>query len=182
VPSPPLDFSPYRIHNGLAVYRFGRGSPIFLMPGPHRFQRPGYRTADALINGFVRLGYQVITFDPPGSGYSTRPARISMAEMHRCSQEALEVCQVFEPVGGVGHSMGGLALLAYAIDCPARFNRLALIGIQSTGTDRDRFGWACLYERARGAVESRPPCFLACGHAGYFAYGLALPGPGENQS
>jgi len=136
MPGPPSDFSPYQIHNGLAIYRFGIGSPIFFMPGPHRFQRPGHRTADALIDGFVQLGHQVITFDPPGSGYSTRPAQISMAEMHQCTEEALEVCQISDQVGGVGHSMGGLALLAYAIDYPARFNRLALVG---AGTGRQAY-------------------------------------------
>jgi hypothetical protein len=40
---------PYVIHDGLAVYCFGSGEPVFLMPGPHRFQKPGDRTADALI-------------------------------------------------------------------------------------------------------------------------------------
>lgn len=27
---------PMRVHNGLAIYRFGEGEPVLLMPGPHR--------------------------------------------------------------------------------------------------------------------------------------------------
>ena len=62
---------PCTMHDGLAVYRFGSGDPIFLMPGPHRIEQPGDRMADALIGGLRRLGRQVITFDPPGSGKLT---------------------------------------------------------------------------------------------------------------
>lgn len=81
--------TPYAIEDGLAVYRIGAGEPILLMPGPHRFERPGLRSADALIDGLVGLGRQVITFDPPGSGRSTRRARLSLAEMYQCTDEAL---------------------------------------------------------------------------------------------
>jgi pimeloyl-ACP methyl ester carboxylesterase len=105
---------PYVIHDGLAVYCFGSGQPVFLMPGPHRFQKPGDRTADALIDGLTHLGRQVITFDPPGSGQSTRPARLGIAEMHQCTNEALDVCGVSGPVDALGHSMGGLGDLLRA--------------------------------------------------------------------
>jgi pimeloyl-ACP methyl ester carboxylesterase len=64
---------PCRICHPLAVYRIGEGRPVLFMPGPHRFQRPGLRSADALIAGLTGLGRSVITFDPPGSGQSTRP-------------------------------------------------------------------------------------------------------------
>jgi pimeloyl-ACP methyl ester carboxylesterase len=129
-PGPP---TPYCLHEGLAVYRFGDGEPILLMPGPHRFQKPGDRTADALIDGLVRLGRAVVTFDPPASGRSTRPARLSMAEMHGCAGEALEICEVSEPVDAMGHSMAGLAVLAYALERPARVKRLVLVGTGSGG-------------------------------------------------
>jgi proline iminopeptidase len=113
------------------VYRIGRGAPVLLMPGPHRFQRPGLRSADALVAGLVGLGRSVVTFDPPGSGWSTRPARLGMAEMHECADEALRLCGVPDPVDALGHSMGGLALLGYALDRPTRVRRLVLVG---TGT------------------------------------------------
>jgi proline iminopeptidase len=136
----------YVLHDGLAVYAFGSGEPIFFMPGPHRFQKPGDRSADALIDGLARLGRQVITFDPPGSGRSTRPARLGMAEMHGCTDEALEVCGVSGPVDALGHSMGGLVTVAYAIEEPARVKRLVLVGTGSGGP---------AYMKAPGALWNR---------------------------
>jgi 2-hydroxy-6-oxonona-2,4-dienedioate hydrolase len=137
---------PYAVHDGLAFYRLGSGQPVFLMPGPHRFQKPGDRTADALIGGLTQLGRQVITFDPPESGQSTRPARLGMAEMHQCANEALDVGGVSGPVDVLGHSMGGLAVLAYAIEQPARVKRLVLVGTGSGGP---------AYMQAPGALWNR---------------------------
>jgi len=122
---------PYAIHDGLAVYRIGGGPPVLLMPGPHRFQIPGDGSAMPLIEGLTGLGRQVISFDPPGSGRSNRPMRLSMSEMHDCADEALAVCGISGPIDAVGHSMGGLAVLAYTIERPERVRRLVLIG---TGT------------------------------------------------
>jgi proline iminopeptidase len=119
------------IHHGLAVYRVGEGSPILFMPGPHRFQIPGDGSAGPLIAGLNALGRQVISFDPPGSGRSTRPMRLSMSEMHDCADEALEVSGISSPVDAIGHSMAGLTVLAYALERPQHVRRLVLIG---TGT------------------------------------------------
>ena len=104
---------------------------MLLMPGPHRFQIPGDGSAMPLIEGLTALGRQVISFDPPGSGRSNHQMRLSMSEMHDCADEALAVCGIAGPVDGVGHSMGGLAVLAYAIERPEHVRRLVLIG---TGT------------------------------------------------
>jgi proline iminopeptidase len=156
--SGPLTMSPARppdpavIRNGLAVYRVGDGQPVLLMPGPHRFQIPGDGTAGPLIEGLAGLGRQVISFDPPGSGRSTRPAALSMAEMHDCADEALAACGIGEPVDAVGHSMGGLAVLAYAVERGERVRRLVLIG---TGTG------ARAYLSAPGALWNR-------GHPGFW--------------
>jgi len=122
---------PYAIHDGLAVYLIGEGEPVLLMPGPHRFQRPGLASADTLIDGLVGLGRSVVTFDPPSSGRSTRSAQLGMPEMHRCTDEALRATAVTGAVDALGHSMGGLALLAYALERPDRIQRLVLVG---TGT------------------------------------------------
>lgn len=122
---------PFAIHDGLAVYRIGEGPPVLLMPAPHRFQLPGDGTAGPLIDGLVRLGRQGISYDPPGAGRSTRKARVSMREMHECADEALTVTGVGGPIDAMGHSMGGLCTLAYAIERPERVRRLILIG---TGT------------------------------------------------
>jgi pimeloyl-ACP methyl ester carboxylesterase len=124
---------PLVVRDGLAVYRFGTGAPVLLMPGPHRFQRPGLRSADALIDGLVSLGRSVVTFDPPGAGRSTRPARLGMAEMHACTLEALAACDIAGPVDAVGHSMGGLVLLAFALDHPHVVGALVLVGTGSGG-------------------------------------------------
>jgi proline iminopeptidase len=122
---------PFAIRDGLAIYRIGEGPPILLMPGPHRFQQPGDGSAAPLIDGLTRLGRQVISFDPPGAARSSRLARVSMAEMHDCADEALAAVGVAGPIDAVGHSMGGLAVLAYAVGRPGRVRRLVLIG---TGT------------------------------------------------
>ncbi|MCV2392958.1 alpha/beta hydrolase [Actinotalea sp. M2MS4P-6] len=119
---------PFAVREGLARYVFGQGPPVLFMPGPHRFQRPGLRSADALIDGLVALGRSVVTFDPPGSGRSTRPAHLGMAEMHACALEALDAAGVTGPVDALGHSMGGLTLLAFALDHPDRIRRLVLVG------------------------------------------------------
>lgn len=121
-------YRPDMVHRGLAVYRVGVGEPVLLMPGPHRFQIPSDGSAGPLIEGLVGIGRQVISFDPPGSGHSTRPSNISMAEMHTCATEALTACGIHQPVDAVGHSMGGLCALAYAIEQPTRVRRLVLIG------------------------------------------------------
>jgi pimeloyl-ACP methyl ester carboxylesterase len=137
---------PWSIRSGLAIYRFGRGEPILLMPGPHRFTRPGLPTTDALIDGLTALPRDVITFDPPGSGRSTRPADLSMEEMHECADEALDASGVSGAVDAVGHSMGGLAMLAYAIERRERVRRLVLIGTGSGGP---------AYRKAPGALWNR---------------------------
>lgn len=138
--------APFVVRDGLAVYRYGDGETVFLMPGPHRFQRPGLRSADALITGLMSLGRSVVTFDPPGSGHSTRPAELGMAEMHACSEEALQACGIHGPIDALGHSMGGLTLLAYALEHPERVRSLALVG---TGTGGPA------YMKAPGALWNR---------------------------
>jgi proline iminopeptidase len=134
---------PTTIRRGLAVYEIGSGDPVLLMPGPHRFQRPGLRSADALIDGLTGLGRSVVTFDPPGSGRSERRARLGVLEMEMCTLEALLALGVRGPVDALGHSMGGLALLAFALDHPACVRRLVLVGTGRGGRT---------YLTARGAL------------------------------
>lgn len=142
----PSEIARPTVHDGLAVYEHGHGDPVLVMPGPHRFERPGVRSADALLEGLAQLGHRVITFDPPGSGASTRPAQLGMAEMHRCADESLAACGDMGPVDAVGHSMGGLAVLAYVLARPTRIRRLVLIGTGSGGP---------AYMKAPGALWNR---------------------------
>jgi pimeloyl-ACP methyl ester carboxylesterase len=165
----PRNPEPFVVHDGLAVYRFGSGPPVLFMPGPHRFQRPGDPSADALIAGLTELRREVVTFDPPGSGFSTRQADLGMYEMHECADEALEASGVSGPVVAVGHSMGGLAALAYALERPERVARLILVG---TGTGGPA------YYGAPGALWNRThPAFWAMAGLGILHIVIPRLGP-----
>jgi pimeloyl-ACP methyl ester carboxylesterase len=124
---------PHRIVDGLAVHRIGGGDPVLLMPAPHRFERVGLAEFDLLVDGLTGLGRQVVTYDPPGSGRSTQPARVTLDEVLECTDRALDACGIGRPVDAVGHSMAGLALLAYALERPRRIRRLVLVGTGSGG-------------------------------------------------
>lgn len=143
---PPAPPDPTLVHDGLAVYRIGEGEPLLLMPGPHRFQQAGDGSAAPLVEGLVGIGRQVVTFDPPGAARSTRPAHVSMAEMHDCADETLAVLGLRGRVDALGHSMAGLTALGYALERPEHVRRLVLVG---TGTGRRA------YMSASGALWNR---------------------------
>ena len=124
---------PFVITDGLAVYRFGAGPPLLLMPYPHADEVTGDPTPTLLTKQLVALGHEVISFDPPGSGRSTRPMRLGMAEVVSCAREVLEVCGVQDPVDVLGHSQGAIAALAFALDHPPKVNRMVLVGGTAAG-------------------------------------------------
>lgn len=128
-----LSRTPFATLDGLAVYAFGSGEPILLMPGPPHLEAPGDLMTDALITGLVAQRRRVITFDPPKSGRSARKAKLGMEETHACATKALEACGVHGAVDALGHSMGGFALLAYAIEHPVRVRRMVLVGSGTGG-------------------------------------------------
>jgi pimeloyl-ACP methyl ester carboxylesterase len=80
------------------------------------------------------LGRRVLTFDPPGAFRSGRSADMSLAEMLACAEETIHALVIREPVGLVGHSMGGLCAIALALAHPERVERLVLIGTLSGGS------------------------------------------------
>lgn len=81
------------IQDGLAVYRMGAGPTALVMPGPHRYERPGLRCADAFHDHLVALGHQVVTFDPPGSG----PPATRTCRWRRCTAAPM---RPWTPLGG----------------------------------------------------------------------------------
>lgn len=147
---------PTFLRDGLAIYGFGTGVPLLLMPYPHGASVVGDPAPTALIDGLVRIGRRVITFDPPGAGRSTRPARLAMAEMLNCAEEALAACDATGAVDVLGHSQGSLAALAFAIERPRRVCRLILVGAAAGGPS---------YLHAPGAIWNRS-------HPAFWRFGL----------
>jgi proline iminopeptidase len=134
------------ISDGLAIYRFGSGEPVLLMPYPHGIGSVVGPSFSSLVRGLKALGRQIVTFDPPQVGRSRRPTRLNMDEMLECAEEALTVCDLEGPVDVMGHSHGGFAALAFAIERPEHVRRLVLMGT-GAGTS----SWT----RAPGALWNR---------------------------
>jgi len=121
---------PHSVKEGLAVYAVGTGEPLLLFPYPHghTIEPMGQGPLAQTLAG---LGRTVITFDVPGAYRSTREPVGDMEEMIRAADETLDRLGIQEPVDVAGHSMGGLAALAYAIERPQRTRRLLLANTMS---------------------------------------------------
>jgi len=131
---------PTSVVGGLAVYMIGNGPPVLLFPYPH-----GHTTesmADSpLARILTELGRTVITFDVPGAYKSTRTPTGDLEEMISSADEALDRLGIHDQVDIVGHSMGGLVALAYAIERPERTNRLVLANSMSGFPSAARCGF-----------------------------------------
>lgn len=125
--------SPYQLLDGLALFRFGAGDPLLLLPDPAGIEVIGDDGLAALVTGLTGLGRCVLTFDPPGVGQSTRPPDLTLEEMFSGAATALEATGVSPPVDVLGHGQGALVALAWAIERPDRVRRLILIGGASGG-------------------------------------------------
>ena len=147
---------PVVVRDGLAVYALGSGEPVLLMPYPHAATVAGDPTLTALIEGWEAMGRRVLTFDPPASGHSGRPMRLDMEEILECAQEVLGVCAGEGPVDVMGHSQGGFAALAFAIERSEHVRRLLLVGAGAGGPS---------WMRAPGAIWNRT-------HPDYWRFGL----------
>ena len=147
---------PLAVHGGLACFRFGAGPPLLLMPYGHALSIVGSPHLAGLIAGLVACGRTVLTFDPPASGQSPRPTRLSLAEFLDCAAEALAVAHVAGPVDLFGHSQGGVAALAYAVERPTAVRRLILANTSSGGP----------------AFRQAPGAIWRCGHPDFARFAL----------
>ena len=121
---------PVSVQDGLAVYSTGVGQVVLVFPYPHAHNsKPMIQSELAEI--FNLQGRKVITFDVPGAYRSTREPIGDMDEMLRSAEETLDRLGIDRPVDVVGHSMGSLAALAFAIERPERVRRLILVGSMS---------------------------------------------------
>ena len=130
---------PVSVVDGLAVYTAGSGEPALLLPYPHG------HTTEPMVQGplaeiLVSMGRTVVTFDVPGAYRSTREPAGDMEEMIQCADEALDRLGIQGPVDVLGHSMGGLAALAYGIERPERTRRLVLVASLSGFPAAARWG------------------------------------------
>jgi proline iminopeptidase len=117
---------PASIEDGLAVYSVGNGEPVLLFPYPHG------HTTEPMAQGPIAdilagMGRAVVTFDVPGAYRSTREPVGDAQELISSADETLDRLGIEGPVDVVGHSMGGLAALAFAIERPERTRRLVLV-------------------------------------------------------
>ncbi len=117
---------PKSVSDSLAAYSIGEGEPVLLFPYPH-----GHTTQPmaqgSIADILLKIRRRVISFDVPGAYRSTREPVGDMEEMLHSADEVLDRLEIMGPVDVVGHSMGGLAALAYAIERPERVKRLVLI-------------------------------------------------------
>jgi proline iminopeptidase len=117
---------PVSVVDGLAIYAMGHGEPVLLFPYPHGHTKEPM-AQHPLANILVGMGRTVVTFDVPGAYRSTREPIGNMDEMIRSADETLERLGILGPVDVMGHSMGGLAALGYAIERPERTRKLVLV-------------------------------------------------------
>jgi NAD(P)-dependent dehydrogenase (short-subunit alcohol dehydrogenase family) len=82
---------------GLTVFARGGGPALLLMPYPHAVSVVGDPTMDLLIDRLASVGRRVVTFDPPGSGRSTRPERIRRMVLANTSSGVRRSCERLEP-------------------------------------------------------------------------------------
>jgi proline iminopeptidase len=131
---------PASVADGLAVYSVGSGPPVLLFPYPHG------HTVEPMAQGPIAtilagVGRTVVSYDVPGAYRSTREPIGDMDQMIRCADETLDRLGIDEPVDVVGHSMGGLAALAYAIERPEHTRRLVLVTSLSGFPAAARYGF-----------------------------------------
>ena len=108
----------------LFTRRLGEGRPAVVLhggPGAHH---------DYLLPAFDALadGRELLYYDQRGGGRSPVPRQVPVGwTEHVADLEALRVHWALERLTLVGYSWGGLLALLYAVEYPARVERLALV-------------------------------------------------------
>lgn len=123
--------------NGVRIHYLtcGEGEPLVLVHG-----RGNAAAAFAPILPALAAGRRVLALDLPGWGLSGKPpfAGHTASDAVAVWRDALRAFlddQGLEQADLAGHSMGGLAALAVALDAPERVRRLALIDSGGLGID-----------------------------------------------
>ncbi len=127
-----MNWAPDRMIAGLAIYARGHGEAILLFPYPHGFAL-GPMIDTPLSKQLQALPRRVLSFDAPGMFGTTRPAKMTMGEMMDGASETLNALHAGRRVDIVGHSMGGLCALAFALTHPKQVDRLILVDSLSGG-------------------------------------------------
>jgi proline iminopeptidase len=125
--------------DGLAVYKIGKGKPVFLMPYPHASASMPMAESP-LARLLVDSGHSVISFDAPGTFRSKRKPKVNMEEMLGCALETLGYFGIQEPIDMMGHSMSSFCALAFAVEHQARVKSLVLVGSTSGWPAVSRWG------------------------------------------
>ena len=120
----------------LAYRRTGTGDPLVCLPGG-----PG-RNAEYLgdLGGLAeRAGWELIVFEPRGTGASAAPADPATYRVDRMAEdvEALRIHLGLDQMGLLGHSAGADLALLYAARYSERLSRLILVtpALHSVGLD-----------------------------------------------
>lgn len=155
---PALPYLPHRAGH-VAYADVGNGSPVLFIAGTGMHGN-GWLPQ---VNAVVHL-HRCIWFDHRGTGSSRDPVNeVSVASMADDALTVLNAAAVSEPVHVVGHSLGGLVALHFAMTHPRRVRSLALLCTAARGKGLTSLPWASWMLAARmgmGTFRSRRNAFL----------------------
>jgi len=98
-------------YNGLALYHIGKGYPILMMPYPHASAFIPLNKSP-LVEILNKLGYSVLTFDPPGIYNSEKLlADVTLKEILDCTNALLDFFKITYPFFLMGHSQSAFCSL-----------------------------------------------------------------------
>lgn len=115
----------YYTVNGAKIWTvsFGKGDPLFLIPGGPGGAHPGLRSFDSLSNTCT-----LVYFDPFGRGKSDTAKVATEYSLARDIEdlEGLRKAMGFDKINVLGHSYGGVVAQGYAVKYPQHVKHLIL--------------------------------------------------------